>query len=184
MMTPPQDDTNYKPNYLGLLVPCSEVEPDPISDDEQTDSTDKKTMVNTATDQTSDVVTVTRCYGTSGLDPTCAVWLDADSLSEVAVVEYKGVKPDAIVYGNAMSTKRPYVRRPAATMDKVAAAVMIAPPKSVYADYLMEMLPTTAPCSSRAVRDKRHKELQKQRQHTQTIHRLNFADEILQVDIL
>ena len=133
----------------------------------------------------SDVVTVTRYYGTSGLDPNFkkrVSWLvDDDGPSDVAVVEYKGIQPGATVHGNATSTKRPYIRTPAATMDKVAAAVVTAPPKSVYADCLMEMSPTTAPRSSRAVRDKRHNELQKQRQRMQTVHRLNFADEILQV---
>ena len=138
--------------------------------------------------QASDVVTVTRYYGTSGLDPTFkkrVSWLvDDDGASDVAVVEYKGVQPDATIHGNATNTKRPYIRTPAATMDKVAEAVVNEPPKSVYADCLREMSPTTAPRSSRAVRDKRHNELQKRRQRTETVHRLNFADEILQVSNL
>jgi len=133
----------------------------------------------------SDVITITRYYGTSSLDPTFkkrVSWLvDNDGASDVAVVEYKGVQPDATVHGNATKTERPYVRTPAATMDDVAAAVITAPPKSVYADCLMTMSPTTAPRSSRAVRDKKHNELQKRRKKNQTVHRLNFADEILQV---
>ena len=69
----------------------------------------------------SDVVTVTRYYGTSGLDPKFkkhVLWLlDDDGPSDVAVVKYKGIQPDATVHGNTTSTKRPYIRTSAAMMD-------------------------------------------------------------------
>jgi len=133
----------------------------------------------------SDIITVTHYYGTSSLDPSFkkrVSWLvNNDGASDVAVVQYKGVQPDATVHGNATKTERPYVRTPAETMDHIAAAVIAAPPKSVYSDCLMKMSPTAAPCSSRAVRDNKHNELQKRRKKNQTVHRLNFADEILQV---
>jgi len=115
----------------------------------------------------SDVITVTRYYDMSSLDPSYkkrVSWLvDNDGPSDVAVVEYKGVQLDAMVHGNASKTKRPYAQMP---------AVITAPPKSVYSDCLMNMSPTMAPCSCRAVKDKKHNELQKQRKKNQTVHRL------------
>ena len=131
------------------------------------------------------VITVTRYYGTSNADAMFkkrVSWLDDESgPSAVAVVEYKGIQPDATVHGNAKRTDRPYIRTPAATMDKVAAAVTNAPPKSVYVECLQQMSPTTAPRNSRSVRDKKYNDMQKARRANQTVHRLNFADEILQV---
>jgi len=110
--------------------------------------------------QASDVVTVTRYCGTSGLDQTFekhVSWLvDDDGQSDVAVVEYNLTLSSM----TTTSTKRPYIRTPATTMNKLAAAMVTAPPKSVYADCLMNM--STAARGSRAVRDKDHNELQKQ----------------------
>jgi len=54
----------------------------------------------------SDVITVTRCYGTSGLDPKFkkrVSWLvDDDGPSNVAVVEYKGVQRNLNLSSHAL----------------------------------------------------------------------------------
>jgi len=89
----------------------------------------------------SDVITVTRYYGTSNLHPSFkkrVSWLvNNDGPSDAAVVEYKGMQPDVMVHGNASKTKRPYVQMPTETIDHVAAAVITAPPKSMYSNCLM-----------------------------------------------
>jgi len=131
------------------------------------------------------VVRITRYYGICNADPAFkkrVTWFeDASGPSSVAVVEYHGAQPPAAVHGNAKKITTPYTRTPASTMDKVKQAAVHAPPKAVYNDCIMSMDIEDAPRNSQSVRSAKRYQQQKVRRENQTLHRLNFADEILQV---
>ena len=133
----------------------------------------------------STVVRITRYYGICNADPAFrkrVTWLDDSSgPSSVAVVEYYGVQPPASVHGNVKKLTTPYTRTPATTMDKVKQAAVHAAPKAVYNECLLSMEHDDAPRNSQSVRSTKRYQQQKARRDNQTLHRMNFADEILQV---
>jgi len=96
--------------------------------------------------------------------------------SDVAVVEYRGVQPTAVVHGKSSAKTEPYVRTPATTMDHIGDTVSKATAKAVYDDCLLSMGAADALRNSRAVCDKKHQQSQKARRERQTQHHLNFAD--------
>ena len=124
-----------------------------------------------------------RYYGTSNVDPAFkkhVSWVQtASGPSDVAVVEYRGVQPCAMMHGNGSKTTVPYVRTPASTMDHVGDAVGKATSKVVYTDCLLAIDVADAPRNSCAVREKKYRQAQNARRNVH--HRLNFADEILAV---
>jgi len=77
------------------------------------------------------------------------------------------------------------VRTPADTMDKVLSSVAHGKPKAVYNERLLASAdPVDAPWNLQSVQDKKRYQKQLHRKATNTVHRMNFADEILQVDLL
>jgi len=89
--------------------------------------------------------------------------------SDVAVVEYRGVQPTAVVHGNSTVNTAQYVRTPASTMDHVGDTVSKATPKAVYTDSLLSMGAADAPRNSRSVHDKKHQQSQKARYQRQAV---------------
>jgi len=134
----------------------------------------------------SSVITLTRYYGTSTMDSNFSkrvTWIaDRDGEASTALVEYKGKQPNPSLHGNAQKLKTPYVRTPADTMDKVLSSVAHGKPKAVYNERLLNSAdPVDAPRNVQSVQDKKRYQQQLRRKATNTVHRMNFADEILQV---
>ena len=55
--------------------------------------------------------------------------MEAANSVRVAVAEYLGQQPQPEVHGNAKTKTVPYIRTPAATMDKLSAVVQSTTPK-------------------------------------------------------
>ena len=101
--------------------------------------------------------------------------------SPAAVVEYRGNQPPLTTYGNARKSAEPYVRTPAKTMRRLEQQVNHKTPKQVYMSSLSEDNVDDAPRHLQSVRDKAKYARQNERASAQKSHRLNFADEVLQV---
>jgi len=112
-------------------------------------------------------------------------WLTDASTCEhaVALVEYVG-EPAAVApaHGNSKLGTRPYIRTPAATLERVATSVNSASCKVVYDDCVHDMDVLDAPRDTRVVRNKKYNERVKTRNNNNNnAFNATFADEVQNV---